>query len=306
VGLRALRRGVAVDVGLLLDGEHALLLLLLHLAGLLIRPDLGVARLGGHGDGRDGGEHGNEKRGRAEVVHWGGAPGKRAIVDERRGDVLQAILPPAARRSAPGGRAARDKARAPHAARSEAEPRPPVGRRCPARASPAIHRPAASAALAGDLHPRSMTANVTDAAVLEALRSVKDPDLGRDIVALDFVKDLRVCDGNVAFAIELTTPACPVKDQMKAQAEQAVAALPGVRKVSVTMTAKVTASRSLLGGKGLIPGVKNVLAVASGKGGGGKSTVAVNLACALHRAGARTGILDADVYGPNVPLMLGA
>src|SRR5690606_34832729 len=195
---------------------------------------------------------------------------------------------------------------APHAARSEAEPRPPVGRRCPARASPAIHRPAASAALAGDLHPRSMTANVTDAAVLEALRSVKRADRGRDVVALDCGKDLRVCDGNVAFAIELTAPACPVKDQMKEQEEQAVAALPGVRKVAVTMTAKVTASRSLLGGKGLIPGVKNVLAVASGKGGGGKSTVAVNLACALHRAGARTGILDADAYGPNVPLMLGA
>ncbi|MEM7202741.1 MAG: Mrp/NBP35 family ATP-binding protein [Planctomycetota bacterium] len=148
-------------------------------------------------------------------------------------------------------------------------------------------------------------APVSEPQVLESLRVVQDPDLGRDIVALGFIKDLRICGGNVAFTIELTTPACPVKDQMKAEAEAAVGKLPGVDSVVVNLSARVAASKPSYDERPPVPGARNVIAVSSGKGGVGKSTVAVNLACALHLAGAKTGILDADLYGPNVPMMLG-
>ncbi|MGE3274752.1 MAG: Mrp/NBP35 family ATP-binding protein [Vicinamibacterales bacterium] len=142
-------------------------------------------------------------------------------------------------------------------------------------------------------------------AVRDALRVVVDPDLRKDIVSLGFVKDLAVDGGRVSFAIELTTPACPVKDLMKEQAEAAVSALPGVAEVVVTMTAQVRSATAPEHGRMPLPGVKNVIAVGAGKGGVGKTTVAVNLALALAKAGGRVGILDGDVYGPNVPIMLG-
>jgi ATP-binding protein involved in chromosome partitioning len=144
----------------------------------------------------------------------------------------------------------------------------------------------------------------TEQSVLDALRSVRDPDLHKDIVTLGFVKDLKIDEGVVAFTIELTTPACPVKDQMREQAREVVSGLPGVRDVQVTMTASVRTARPG-DARAPIPGVKNIVAVGAGKGGVGKTTVAVNLAIALAKSGSRVGLIDGDVYGPNVPMMLG-
>ncbi|MGH9160692.1 MAG: Mrp/NBP35 family ATP-binding protein [Vicinamibacteraceae bacterium] len=146
--------------------------------------------------------------------------------------------------------------------------------------------------------------SVTEGAVLEALKVVQDPDLHRDIVSLGFVKDLHVQGEQVSFTIELTTPACPVKDQLREQARAAVAELPGVSAVDVTMTASVR-SVTPEAGRMPVPGVKNIIAVGAGKGGVGKTTVAVNVALALAARGGRVGILDGDIYGPNVPIMLG-
>ena len=145
----------------------------------------------------------------------------------------------------------------------------------------------------------------TEANVLEALKAVTDPDLGRDIVSLGFVKDLGISGGEVAFTVELTTPACPVKDEMRDQAQAVVSALPGVSKVDVTMTASVRSAVAPQTGRSPIPGVKNIIAVGAGKGGVGKTTVAVNLAVALAKYGGRVGMIDGDVYGPNIPIMLG-
>jgi ATP-binding protein involved in chromosome partitioning len=139
--------------------------------------------------------------------------------------------------------------------------------------------------------------------VLAVLRTVQDPDLHKDIVTLGFVKDVKIEGGEVDFTIELTTPACPVRDQMKAEAEQKVAALPGVTAARAKMTADVKARGGF--GRQQVPGVRNIVAVGAGKGGVGKSTTAVNLAVALAAKGARVGLMDADVYGPNIPQMLG-
>ena len=150
-----------------------------------------------------------------------------------------------------------------------------------------------------------MSPMLTDAVVLEALRAVKDPDLHKDIVSLGFIKDLKIDGGRVAFSIQLTTPACPVKDQMKAQAEAVVRALAGVDQVAIEMTAQVRAASNPEAGRAPLPGVKNIIAVGAGKGGVGKTTVAVNLAIALARYGGKVGIIDGDIYGPNIPIMLG-
>ena len=144
----------------------------------------------------------------------------------------------------------------------------------------------------------------TEQQVMEALRAVQDPDLHRDIVTLGFVKDLRIDGGAVSFAMVLTTPACPVKDELQKQAEDAVRRLPGVSDVRVEMRSEVRAMASP-SGQQLIPGVRNVVPVGSGKGGVGKSTVAANLAVALAGTGARVGLMDADIYGPSIPTILG-
>ena len=140
--------------------------------------------------------------------------------------------------------------------------------------------------------------------ILEALKSVQDPDLGRDIVSLGFVKDVKLCGGAAAVTIELTTPACPVKDQMQEQARQAILALPGIDEARVEMTANVRASSSQ--GSSFSSDVKNIIPVGSGKGGVGKSTVSANLALALAQSGAKVGLMDADVYGPTIPTLLAA
>ncbi len=148
---------------------------------------------------------------------------------------------------------------------------------------------------------------VTENQVLDALRPIVDPDFRKDIVELGFVKDVAINGGDVSFAIELTTPACPIKDEFQREAQARVEALDGVENVSVTMTARTRQAPdgSDPEAEAVLPGVRRTIAVASGKGGVGKSTAAINLALALQKAGASVGVMDCDVYGPSLPLLTG-
>src|SRR3954451_24501273 len=164
---------------------------------------------------------------------------------------------------------------------------------------------ASTSAIAGQVYDILEGMQVEQNSVLAALKVVRDPDLQRDIVSLGFIKDLSIRDGHVAFTIELTTPACPVKEQLRDQARAAVMQVPGVSSVDVQMSARVREAVGSDGARQSVPGVKNVIAVGAGKGGVGKTTVAVNVAIALAKCGGKVGLIDADIYGPNVPIMLG-
>src|SRR3954468_834587 len=142
-----------------------------------------------------------------------------------------------------------------------------------------------------------------EAEILKALSNVQEPDLGKDIVTLNMVRDIKIESDNVSFTVVLTTPACPLKDMIGTACTNAVKLLVNKQaNVKVNFTSNTTTLRK---DKQVLPGVKNIIAVVSGKGGVGKSTVAANLALAFAKEGANVGLMDADIYGPSVPIMFG-
>lgn len=140
--------------------------------------------------------------------------------------------------------------------------------------------------------------------VLEVLRPVQDPELQKSLVELNMIRNVQIDQGKVSFTLVLTTPACPLREFIVEDCQKAVKTLPGVEQVEVEVTAETPQQKGLPDRQG-IDGVKNIIAVSSGKGGVGKSTVAVNIAVSLAQMGAKVGLIDADIYGPNVPTMLG-
>ena len=146
---------------------------------------------------------------------------------------------------------------------------------------------------------------LTEARILQALSTVQDPELHRDIVSLGMVKELAVDHGKVSFMVELTTPACPLRETIETDCKKALNQISGITGLEIRFGAQVRGSKAGAGQTDLLPTVKNVVLVAAGKGGVGKSTVAANLAVALKMHGAATGLLDADIYGPSVPMIMG-